>query len=153
MNGELAAFSSTDADDALLATVREAAAVDLPREFAALNFSVGIEAWMRAVFACNAYIDEQAPWSLRKTDPERMRAVLLTLFMAIRDLTIAIAPVVPAAAGKVLDQLGIPAEARGFTAFAHAGWYMERVATGEALAQPVGAFPRLELPAEEGASA
>lgn len=153
MNGELAAFSSTDADDALLATVREAAAVDLPREFAALNFSVGIEAWMRAVFACNAYIDEQAPWTLRKTDPERMRAVLLTLFMAIRDLTIAIAPVVPAAAGKVLDQLGIPAEARGFTAFAHAGWYMERVATGEALAQPVGAFPRLELPAEEGASA
>ncbi|GMM59991.1 methionine--tRNA ligase [Novosphingobium pituita] len=152
MGGTLEAFSSTGADDALLATVRAAAAEELPREFAALNFSAGIEAWMRAVFACNAYIDEQAPWTLRKTDPERMRAVLLTLFMAIRDLTIAIAPVVPTAAGKVLDQIGIPGDQRGFTAFAHAGWYMERVATGEALAQPVGAFPRLELPAEEGAA-
>ncbi|NKJ41987.1 methionine--tRNA ligase [Novosphingobium sp. SG720] len=153
MDGKLDTFSSTEADDTLLATVYGAAAEDLPREFAALNFSAGIEAWMRAVFACNAYIDEQAPWTLRKTDPERMRAVLLTLFMAIRDLTIAIAPVVPTAAGKVLDQLGIPAEQRGFGALGHAGWYMERVATGEALAQPVGAFPRLELPAEEGASA
>jgi TatD DNase family protein len=28
--------------------------------------------------------------------------------------------------------MGIPADQRGYTAFAHAGWYMERVATGEA---------------------
>ena len=34
---------------------------------------------MQAVFACNAYIDAQAPWALRKTDPERMAAVLGTL--------------------------------------------------------------------------
>ena len=30
----------------------------------------------KAVFACNQYIDAQAPWALRKTDPERMIAVL-----------------------------------------------------------------------------
>ena len=36
-----------------------------------------------AVFACNAYVDEQAPWALRKTDPERMQTVLATLFIAI----------------------------------------------------------------------
>ncbi|OYZ30688.1 MAG: methionine--tRNA ligase, partial [Novosphingobium sp. 16-62-11] len=125
---------------------------ELPREFEALNFSGGIEAWMRAVFACNAYVDEQAPWALRKTDPERMKSVLLTLFMAIRDLTIAIAPVVPSSASKVLDQLGIAADARGFDALTDADWYMARVATGERLAQPVPAFPRLELP-EESASA
>jgi methionyl-tRNA synthetase len=29
--------------------------------FAALDFSAGLDAWMRAVFACNAYVDEQAP--------------------------------------------------------------------------------------------
>jgi TatD DNase family protein len=39
---------------------------------------------MRAVFACNAYIDEQAPWALRKTDPERMQTVLATLYIASR---------------------------------------------------------------------
>ena len=42
-----------------------------------------LESWMRAVFACNAYVDEQAPWALRKTDPERMRTVLVTLYVCI----------------------------------------------------------------------
>jgi methionyl-tRNA synthetase len=47
-------------------------------------FSAGIEAWMGAVFACNAYVDTMAPWALRKTDPERMAAVLGTLVVAVR---------------------------------------------------------------------
>ena len=38
--------------------------------FEQLAFSQGLEAWMRAVFACNAYVDVQAPWALRKTDTE-----------------------------------------------------------------------------------
>lgn len=146
MDGQVTTFSSTAADDALLALVQEACAVDLPREFSALNFSAGIETWMRAVFACNAYIDEQAPWTLRKTDPERMGAVLLTLFMAIRDLAIAILPVVPRSAHRILDQLGIPPGERRIVDLGHAGWFMARVGTGEAIAAPTGAFPRLDLP-------
>jgi methionyl-tRNA synthetase len=86
---------------------------------------------------------------LRKTDPDRMRAVLYTLFMAIRDLTIAIAPVVPATAAKVLDQLGIPEDRRGIDDLARADWYMTRVATGERLRAPLAAFPRIELESEE----
>ncbi|MFM9934676.1 MAG: methionine--tRNA ligase [Novosphingobium sp.] len=152
MDGELVGFASSEADDQLLATVFDACREELPREFAGLNFSAGIEAWMRGVFACNQYVDEQAPWALRKTDPERMRAVLMTLFMAIRDLTIAIRPVVPTAANAVLDQLGLPFEARGITALTDAGWYMQRVATGERLAAPSPAFPRLELPVEDEAA-
>jgi methionyl-tRNA synthetase len=149
LDGELAPFSSTAADDELLMIVADATRVELPREFAALNFSAGIEAWLRGVFACNAYVDEQAPWALRKTDPDRMRAVLYTLFMAIRDLTIAIAPVVPATAAKVLDQLGIPEDRRGIDDLARADWYMARVATGERLRAPLAAFPRIELEREE----
>jgi methionyl-tRNA synthetase len=106
---------------------------------------------MRAVFACNQYVDEQAPWALRKSDPERMGAVLMTLFMAIRDLTIAIRPVVPTAADKVLDQLGIPGDERSITAIAKADWFLARVGTGERLAAPTPAFPRLELPEEDAA--
>ena len=44
---------------------------------------------MQAVFACNQYVDEQAPWALRKTDPERMERVLATLCGCIRDLAVA----------------------------------------------------------------
>ncbi len=152
MDGSVETFASTGADDVLLATVFAACRDELPREFAAMNFSGGIDAWMRGVFACNAYVDEQAPWTLRKTDPERMRAVLLTLFMAIRDLTIAISPIVPHSAAKVLDQLGIPLGERDFAALTNADWYMARVATGEKLGQPMPAFPRLELPEEATAA-
>jgi methionyl-tRNA synthetase len=151
MDGEIVKFSNSEADDQLLATVFEACHDELPREFAALNFSAGIEGWMRAVFACNQYVDEQAPWALRKSDPERMRAVLMILFIAIRDLTIAIRPVVPTSADKVLDQLGIPADERRITALRQADWFLARVATGDRLAAPKPAFPRLELP-EDGAA-
>ena len=146
LGGELGLFTKLDADDKLLAQVSHACVKELPAEFAVYNFSDGIDAWMRAVFACNQYVDEQAPWTLRKSDPERMRAVLLTLFMAVRDLALAISPVVPAAADLVLDQLGIPAGGRGFGAAADPDWYVRLAATGFKVAQPVGVFPRLELP-------
>lgn len=145
MDGQLSPFAMDDADVALLATVHEACAVTLPREFEALNFSVGIEAWLKAVFACNAYVDEQAPWALKKTDPERMKAVLETLFMAIRDLAIAIQPVVPTKAGAVLDQLGIPDDRRTFTDLADKNWFNELVAAGHTIGKPSPVFPRLEL--------
>ena len=152
MDGTLEAFATQETDAGLLAVVREACGIDLPREFAALNFSGGIDAWMKAVFACNQYIDEQAPWTLRKTDPERMKAVLQVLFMAIRDLAVAIAPVVPRSAAGILDQLGIPVQERTFAAIGDGGWYKRRLATGTRLAQPVPAFPRLELPTEPEAA-
>src|SRR5688572_11441153 len=81
------------ADDALLALVAEATRRELPTRFEALELTQGIKAWRDAVFAGNQYIDSQAPWALRKTEPERMTAVLATLYVAIRDLAIAIAPV------------------------------------------------------------
>src|SRR5690606_12680998 len=122
----------------------------LPSEFEQLAFSVGIEDWIRAVFACNQYVDTQAPWALRKTDPERMRAVLMTLFQAVRTLAIAIRPVVPAAADKLLDQMGIATDARDFAALADTGWFNKLTASGFTVGQPVPIFPRVELPEEEG---
>lgn len=151
MDGTLEAFEQAEADAALLTTVKAACADELPREFNTLNFSAGIEAWMRAVYACNQYVDEQAPWGLKKTDPARMKAVLQTLFMALRDLAIAIQPVVPAKAASLLDQLGIPAEERGFAALADTDWFTRLVASGFTVAPPTPLFPRLELPADEAA--
>src|SRR6478736_4462723 len=86
----------------LTALVTTAVTKEIPQAFERFAFSVGIEAWLRAVFACNAYIDAQAPWALRKTDPERMAAVLGTLVAAVRDLARAIAPIIPASADKLL---------------------------------------------------
>jgi methionyl-tRNA synthetase len=134
-----------DADQALRDKVRQACTVELPEAFDKLAFAAGIEAWMQAVFACNAYIDEQAPWALRKTDLARMERVLATLCGCIRDLAVAISPVTPTASAKILDALCIPVGERDFAA----------LDTDPALGpisvdSPTPAFPRLEL-AEEAA--
>ena len=63
-----------------------AASTTIPDAFRALRLLDGHRGVARAVFACNAYVDAQAPWALRKTDPERMAAVLGTLVAAVREL-------------------------------------------------------------------
>ncbi|MEA2998561.1 MAG: methionyl-tRNA synthetase [Sphingomonadales bacterium] len=135
------------ADAELLDTVRRAAAEELPAHFERLELSQGIEAWLRAVFACNQYIDAQAPWALRKTDPERMEAVLATLCAALVDLALAIQPVVPAGAARLLDLMGVPAGERNFAALADPDRYARLAASGFILQAPQPIFPRLELPA------
>ena len=136
-----------DVDAELQAVVAVACRHELPRDFNNLSLSQGIESWLRAVYACNQYVDTQAPWTLRKTDPERMVAVLATLVVCIRDLAIAISPVVPASADEILDQIGVPKGERDFAALEDAFWY-ERLVEAK---RPAPAFPRLELPAETDA--
>jgi len=134
LDGILPAPGKATEDAELLDLVRKAAGEELPEAFNRLAFSVGIEAWLRAVFACNAYVDAQAPWALRKTDPERMAAVLGTLVAAVRELTRAIGPIIPESADKLL-------------ALIHAG------DGGAPIPQPTPLFPRLELPEDEEAAA
>lgn len=130
---------SEPADAELLATVDEAGR-EFRDAFASLALNQGVEAWMRGVFACNQYIDVQAPWALRKTDPERMHAVLGTLVRAIRDLAITIWPVIPDSAERLLAQIGErPTESLG------SDWYDAKAASGFRIDPPTGIFPRLEL--------
>jgi methionyl-tRNA synthetase len=110
--------------------------------------SNAIEAWMRAVFACNQYIDAQAPWTLRKTDPARMETVLATLYEAIANLAIMIQPVIPTSASALLDQMGFGKDKRTYAGLGSA--YSELRNTGFTLSLPKPLFPRLEL-VEEGA--
>ena len=134
------------ADAALLALVRAAVREEIPAQFEALALSHGIEAWLRAVFACNQYIDAQAPWALKKSDPERMSAVLATLYEAIIDLAVAIQPIIPGSAAKLLDAMGVAAGERDYAALADEGRYARLAGSGFVLAPPSPIFPRLELP-------
>ena len=152
MDGKLEEFKLAGEDRALLTIVQRACRRGLPDAFEALAFSTGIEEWMRAVHACNQYVDEQAPWALRKTDPVRMKAVLLTLFIAIHDLALAIQPVVPAKAAQVLDQLGVGPDRRAYADLQDEGWFAARVALGQPIERPEPVFPRLELSEQDEAS-
>jgi len=137
----------TAEDRALLALVGRVVSDEVPEAFERLALSQGIECWMAAVFACNAYIDAQAPWALRKSDPVRMQTVLATLYIAIAQLGVGILPVIPESAGRLLDAMGIAPDLRSYAAI-QSDWYSPLATSDFRLAQPVGLFPRLELPVE-----
>ena len=128
LGGVLPDAGGTTEDRELLDKVERGCA-ELDEKFGDFAFSTGLEAWMSAVFACNAYVDAQAPWTLRKADPERMAAVLGTLVAAVRRLAEAVAPVIPESADKLLTLID---SGRG----------------GQPIAQPQPLFPRLELEEE-----
>ena len=89
--------------------------------------------------AANLYIDQQAPWTLKKTDLVRMATVLAVLVEVIRILGILVQPVMPDAGAKILDQLAIPVDQRDFAAIARGP-----IAAGTPLPAPQGVFPRIE---------
>jgi len=97
-----------------------------------------IEAMWLVVREANGYVDKQAPWALRKTDPARMNTVLYVLAETVRHLAILIQPFVPASAAKMLDQVAVPETAR---TFAHLG-EAHALKGGTTLPTPQGVFPR-----------
>jgi len=130
-----------DADKTLLGTahgLREA----VRAEMALQSYHRALELIWALVSDANRYIDEQAPWTLRKTDPPRMATVLYALVEVIRHLGILVQPFMPASAARILDQLALPADARGFDRLgpAHA------LAAGAALPAPSPVFPRYVAP-------
>ncbi len=135
----------SEADSALEVAVRSNIG-SMQTSFGYFNFSSGLDNWMLAVFACNQYVDEQAPWALKKSDPERMVTVLMTLFRCVRDLAIAVRPVVPSSIDRLLDQMGIGQGARDFAVLDSSDWFSELAGSEFRLSQPEGVFPRLELP-------
>ncbi|WEK52743.1 MAG: class I tRNA ligase family protein [Candidatus Kaistia colombiensis] len=97
------------------------------------------EAIWGVVAEANRYFANQAPWQLRKTDPERAATVLYVTAEVIRQIAILSQPVMPGSAGKLLDLLAIPESGRSFASLgAHAG----RLAPGSTLPTPAGVFPR-----------
>lgn len=97
------------------------------------------EVW-KLIRACNAYIDHQAPWKLRKTDPERMGEVLRVLVDALRIIATVLQPYMPGSMDKMLTQLGVAESERDFAALD------VPLPAGRVLPRPEGVFPRHEEP-------
>lgn len=140
----------TDDDNQLLAAVGKAVSEAIPAAFEDLALSQAAEVWINAVFACNAYIDAQAPWALKKTDTDRMETVLATLYICIAQLAVAISPIIPSSSDKLLEQMGISEDMRNFSGITN-HWYSSLAESGFQLQQPQGLFPRLDMPVVEDA--
>ncbi len=134
-----------DVDHELLNKAGQAMLIAVRSEFEKMQFSKAIEEIVQVANAANLYIDAQAPWTLKKTNLERMGTVLYVLAEVIRNLGIILQPFTPVAANKILDQVAVPADAREFS---HIGG-THSLTAGTALPAPQGVFPRYEPPAEE----
>jgi methionyl-tRNA synthetase len=101
-----------------------------------------LEIIWEGVGEANRYFADMAPWALRKTDPAKADAVLYWTAEAVRQLAILVRWVIPTSADRLLDQLGVAAEARDLAALD------TPLSAGATLPAPQGVFPRLEMPAE-----
>jgi methionyl-tRNA synthetase len=90
----------------------------------------------KVIRAANGYIDRQAPWALNRTDKPRMAAVLRVLLDTLRIIATVLQPFMPDSMARMLDQLGVPPDARALAALAQA------LSAGETLPPPQGVFPR-----------
>ncbi|MCA0201627.1 MAG: methionine--tRNA ligase [Proteobacteria bacterium] len=108
------------------------------------SFNGVLDAIWLVVRAANGYVDKQAPWALRKTDPARMNTVLYVLAEATRHLAILMQPFVPSAVAKLLDQLAVPENQRSFAFLGEA----HALKGGTPLPAPQGVFPRYTPPGE-----
>ena len=93
-----------------------------------------VEIW-QVVSAANGYIDRQAPWALKRTDPARMQTVLWVLAETLRRLALLSQPFIPEAAARLLEQLAVDPSARSFAA-------SSPLVAGTPLPPPKALFPR-----------
>jgi methionyl-tRNA synthetase len=134
------AFGTLTAEDKDLLNMAQvkilaASRMELDRQ----RFSKALEEIWSVVNAANGYIDAQAPWGLKKTDPARMATVLYVLAETIRCLGLIVQPFMPESSARMLDQLCVPADARDFT-FLSAEHALK---PGTKLPAPQGVFPRI----------
>jgi methionyl-tRNA synthetase len=129
------AFSDTDramlaATDELIGKARESMKTQALHQVLNAVWAVVAEA--------NRYFAGEAPWALAKTDPPRQRTVLYVTAEVLRQVAVLAQPFMPAASGKLLDLLAVPAGERGFNTLGGG----HRIAAGAKLPAPVAVFPR-----------
>jgi methionyl-tRNA synthetase len=141
LGGALPPHGSATEDDAALLDAANALP-DLVRAcMDRQTFHEALEEIWKVVRAANGYIDRQAPWALARTDKARMGAVLRVLADTLRVLATLLQPFMPGSMARMLDQLGVPDDARTLAALA------TPLPDGAALPPPQGVFPRYVEPA------
>ncbi|MEZ5828810.1 MAG: methionine--tRNA ligase [Hyphomicrobiales bacterium] len=135
----------TEADETILAAVDGV----LPRVEEAIDaFAIhrALEIVWALIADANRYFAGEEPWAHKKTNPERMETILYVTAEITRQIAILVQAVMPESAAKLLDQLGVPKNARDFSSLGAKG----RLKPGTALPAPSPVFPRH---VEEGSEA
>ncbi len=89
---------------------------DISARMEALDFSGALGVIWAVVGELNQYVNDQAPWKLAKTDPEKVKLVLFDLVWSLRIVTSWIEPFMPQTGAKIWAQLGVRAYPAPLTA-------------------------------------
>jgi methionyl-tRNA synthetase len=132
---EPGAFSDNDktilaAADGMLAAARDAMKTQ--------SLHLVLNGVWSVVADANRYFAGEAPWALAKTDPARQATVLYVTAEVIRQIAILAQPFMPVAAGKLLDLLAVPQDARDFSQLGGS----QRLTGGVTIPPPSPVFPR-----------
>lgn len=105
-------------------------------EFWHWGFNKALDQIWEVIGDANRYIDEQAPWGLKKTDLKRMETVLYTLCETIRVVGLFVQPFMHKTANQILDLVGVKSDHRDFS------YLLIPLESGVDLPQPSVLFPR-----------
>ena len=89
----------------------------------------------------NIYIDQEAPWRLKDSDPKRMNEVLYKLLETLRYIAILLQPFIPISANKMLQQLAVSIDKRSI-------FHLTQdfvIIPLKKIPEPSAIFPRLEM--------
>jgi len=140
-DGKLPAAAARGPADAALGASLDALPATVAAHLDRQEFHLALEAVMAAAREANGYITVEQPWALKKTDPARGEAVLRHLHDALRVFATLLQPFMPTTMARLLDQLGVPEEARGLDALA------TPLPAGIALPPPEPLFRKVEAAA------
>jgi methionyl-tRNA synthetase len=137
-----ASLPDAEADADIQAVCRETLAA-FGRYTEKLAYSLALAELWRFIGRMNKYIDEQAPWALKREGKEqRLARVMYNVLEALRQIAVALAPYMPATSGCIQEQLGL---ASGITIEdwqSLGGWDILKPGLITTKAAPL--FPRLE---------
>lgn len=107
-------------------------------EMKAFNLHEAVFHVWRLVDFANKKMEEEKPWTLLRTEPEKGRVVLCNLLEVIRHISLMISPIIPESSLKIRRQIGLlnDHESEGFNWGEVSGW--NQLGESEIL------FPRIE---------
>ena len=99
----------TDGDKALI-ELTDATLDQVSTHIEKVELRAGLRTGMKAAGEVNAYLNEQEPWKVIKTDPGRAGTVLWVAIQAISGIRVALAPYLPFSTAVLGEMLGLEAE-------------------------------------------
>jgi methionyl-tRNA synthetase len=108
-----------------------------------LSFGHAIDSIWSVIDEANKLIEDEAPWNLWKTrNIDKLSGVLYALSEALRIIAIYLFPFMPAAAGKIWEQLNPEADISGVSLEIETQW--GRLKPGTKVIKGPALFPRIE---------